>query len=231
MKREAIIKKDINTLKDIIAIKDIIVKKSTVMALALLIGAILITGCGQDGGESREKEPSLPLYPVVINGTEIRMGETSVQTLLDQGLSVTVSEMDSNNQITKYEIDPEAILEPNSFYSGASVQISDSIFAHIAMATDDVAVRMGDSTIAWMEFYLGGDETERAGITLNGVPVNEINQEKAIEMFPEFSSYDNYMASKYDPIYEYSLSFSQQDGLLSKFIIKRKYDVDWSGGQ
>lgn len=208
-----------------------ITKKNSVTALALLIGAMLITGCGQDGGESKEEEPALPLYPVAINGTEIRMGETSVQTLLDQGLSVTVSEMDSNNQITEYEIDPEAILEPNSYYSGASIQISDSIFAHIALATEDVAVRMGDSTIAWMEFYLSGDAEERSKITLNGVPVNEINQEKAIEMFPEFSSYDNYMSSKYDPDYEYSLNFSQQDGLLSKFTLKRKYDVDWSSGQ
>ena len=211
--------------------KKIVTKKSAVVALVLLLGAMLITGCGQDGGESKEKEPALPLYPVTVNGTEIRMGETTVQALLDQGLSVTVSEMDSNHQITKYEIDPEAILEPNSFYSGASIQISDSIFAHISMVTEDEVVRMGDSTIAWLEFYLGGDAEERANITLNGVPVNEIDHDKAIEMFPEFSSYDNYMSSKYDPIYEYSLSFSQQDGLLSKFIIKRKYDVDWSDSQ
>lgn len=211
--------------------KKIVTKKSAVVALVLLLGAMLITGCGQDGGESKEKEPALPLYPVTVNGTEIRMGETTVQALLDQGLSVTVSEMDSNHQITKYEIDPEAILEPNSFYSGASIQISDSIFAHISMVTEDEVVRMGDSTIAWLEFYLGGDAEERANITLNGVPVNEIDQDKAIEMFPEFSSYDNYMSSKYDPIYEYSLIFSQQDGLLSKFIIKRKYDVDWSDSQ
>lgn len=205
-------------------------KKSFITALALLFGTMLLmTGCGQDDSADKEKKPDLPLYPVTINGTEIRVGETTVQALLDQGLSVTVSEMDSNNHVTQYEVDPETILEPNSFYSGASVHIADNIFAHIAMATGATAVRMGDATIAWLEFYLGGDPEARSIIMLNGVPVNEINQEKAIEMFPDFNSYTNYMASKYDSFYKYTLSFSQQDGLLSKFLLERNYDVDWSG--
>lgn len=228
--KKSVFKKSVprNSIQNRIFQKKTFIGKRLSASLSLLLGLMLLTGCGDDSGESKEREPALPLYPVSINGTEIRMGETTVQTLLDQGLSVTVSEMDSNNQITQYEIDPEAILEPNSYYSGASVHISDSIFAHIAMATDDEAVRMGNSTIAWMEFYLGGETEERARIALNGVPVSEIDQEKAIEMFPEFSSYDYYMSSKYDPIYEYTLNFSQQDGLLSKFTVKRKYDVDWS---
>lgn len=205
-------------------------KNGFITMLALLLSAVLMTGCGEESS-NKEKEPPLPLYPVSINGTEIRMGETTVQTLLDQGLSVTVSEMDSSHQITKYEVDPESILEPNSFYTGATITITPSNFAHIAMATDEKAIRMGDATIAWLEFYLGGEAEDRAVIALNGVPVNEIDQEKAMEMFPEFSSYTNYMSSKYDPIYSYTLHFSQQDGLLSKFTVERHYDVDWSSGQ
>lgn len=205
-------------------------KKRLFAVLALCLGMTLMTGCGQEDSQ-KEEEPPLPLYPISINGTEIRIGETTVQTLLDQGISVTVSEMDSNNQITKYEIDPEAMLAPNSYYSGASVTISSSNFAHISMVTYQESIRMGDATIAMLEFYLGGEAEDRSVIALNGVPVNEIDQEKAIEMFPEFTSYDNYMSSKYDPVYSYTLHFSQQDGLLSKFTVKRNYDVDWSGGQ
>lgn len=200
-------------------------KKNLLTTLALFLGMMLITGCGQDDSP-KEEEPPQKLYPVSINGTEIRVGETTVQALLDQGLSVTVSEMDSSNHITTYEIDPEEMLEPDSYYSGASITITEHIFAHVSLATSD-PVRMGDAVIAMLEFYLGGDSEERSAIALNGVNVNELDQEKAEAMFPEFSSYTNYMAG-YGPDYEYSLSFGQQDGLLSKFTVKRKYDVDWS---
>lgn len=195
------------------------------------MGMALLTGCGQDSQPEAEveEEPPQQLYPVSINGQEIRVGETTVQTLLDQGLSVTVSEMDSSNQITTYEIDPEMELEANSYYSGASIAVTDSIFAHIAMVTDENAVRMGDAVIAYLEFYLDGTAEESAVIALNGVPVNEITQENALEMFPNFESY-GYNMKEYGKDYEYSLGFSQRDGSLNHFTIKKEYDVDWSSG-
>lgn len=201
-------------------------KKRFSIGLAMLLGIMLMTGCGKDS-EPVKEEPAQQCYPVSINGQEIRVGETTVQTLLDQGMTVTVSEMDSSNHITRYEIDPEMELEPNSYYSGASISITDSNFAHIHMVTDEKAVRMGDAVIAYLEFYLSSTPEENAIIALNGVPVTEISQEKAQEMFPEFKSYDYYML-EYGKDYEYSLSFSQQDGLLNKFTVKREYDVDWS---
>lgn len=209
--------------------KKIFTKKLITAGLAMVMGMALMTGCGQSGNTPKEEKPPQQCYPVTINGQEVRVGETTVQTLLDQGLVVTVSEMDSSNHITKYEIDPDMELESNSYYSGASISITDSNFAHISMVTDEEAVRMGDATIAMLEFYLGGTSEDRSAIELNGVPVNEITQEKAQEMFPDFSSYDYYM-HEYGDDYEYSLSFSQQDELLSHFILKREYDVDWSSG-
>lgn len=196
----------------------------------LLLGGMLLAGCGQteDSAPVQEEEPAQQLYPVSVNGTEIRVGETTVQTLLDQGFSVTVSEMDSNNQITKYEIDPDEMLDSRSYYSGASVFFGDHAFAHISMATGVTSTRMADAVIARLEFYMSGEPEDRSFIALNGVPVSEITQEKAQEMFPDFDSYDYYMRQSGDD-YEYVLNFSTEDNYLYTFTVEKEYDVDWTG--
>ena len=75
---------------------------------------------------------------------------------------------------------------------------------------------------------MGGEPEEWGIVSLNGVPVNEINQDKAHEMFPDFSIYD-YMMMMYGKEYNYSFQFSQQNDLLNHFTIEREYDVDWNG--
>nr|WP_296484480.1 hypothetical protein [uncultured Acetatifactor sp.] len=202
-------------------------KKKIAAGLIIVLSMVFSAGCGQGSEPSTEEAPPEEVYPISVNGVEIRVGETTVQTLLDAGYSVTVSEMDSNNQITQYEIDPEEQLEAMSYYSGASMWITDSTFAHISMATTS-ATRMGDAVIARLEFNMGGEPEEWGIVSLNGVPVNEINQEKGHEMFPDFSIYDYYMV-KYGNEYNYSLHFSQQNDLLYKFSVERDYDVDWNG--
>ena len=55
-----------------------------------------------------------------------------MQTLLDAGFKVTVSDSSADfSEITQFEIDPEQELEANTYYSGGSVWITDSIFANI----------------------------------------------------------------------------------------------------
>jgi len=203
-------------------------KKHLATVLAILLGAMLMTGCGQSE-EPEPEEPAEVLYPVSVNGTEIRVGETTVQALLDQGITVTVSEMGTDvTDITTYEVDPETELEPNSYYSGASIWISDSIFAHISMATDEETVKLGEATIARLEFSMvSATPEERSVIEFNGVPVSEISEEKANEMFPDFTSYDGGMLL-YGLDYSYSLSFSPEDDMLYQFSVEKEYDVDWN---
>ncbi len=197
------------------------------LLLALLVMAA--AGCGSKDKEDADETASV-VYPVTVDGAEVRVGETTVQTLLDRGLRVTVSEMVGNKQINEYEIDPEVKLDGNSYYSGGSVWLSDSVFMHISMVTpEDKAVRMGDAAIAYMEFSLtGGDEADLAKIELNGVPVTEITREKAGEMFPDFTG-DDIMwfspASMTD--YSYFTAYDM-DGKMVKFSVEKKYDVDWN---
>ena len=198
--------------------------------MLVLTAAMLLTGCSSQGGkkEAEETEPSQTRYPVSIDGKEILMGETKMQTLLDNGLRITVSEKTENNQINQIEIDSEMKMETNSYYSGGTIWITDSIFANVSLVTDKDAVKMGDAVIARLEFHLRREEkSDMERIAFNGVPVSEISREKAGEMFPDFKG-DDYMLFQNGTDYEYFMSFNQEDSMLDNFSITKEYDVDWT---
>lgn len=208
-------------------------RRRGILCLAMVMIMLPAAGCGgEEKGSSDEPEIEEVLYPITINGKEIRVGETKVQTLLDDGFKVTVSDMDENMQMTQYEIDPDAMLDANSYYTGGSVWITDSTFAHISIVTDEEPVRMGDAVIARLEFNLSSreDEAELAKIMFNGIPVNELTRERAGEEFPDFTGDDNMWFSSYKMReYEYFMSFSE--GKLNSFHAEKNYDVDWSSGE
>lgn len=198
--------------------------KKLVMSGMIMIAALLLAaGCGK-----KEEQEQQKLYPVSINGSEIRVGETTVQTLTDAGLKITVSQSTEDlSDISHYELDPDQQLEANTYYSGGSIWISDSVFAHISVATGDEAVTMGDAVIARLEFDLAGaGEEDLSGIQFDGVPVSELTREKAGEMCPDFSGDEN-MWLQYGPDYKYDLNFDSE-GKMIKLSIEKEYDVDWT---
>lgn len=200
-------------------------KKKWILGFILALVLITVAGCSDGSkGEDDTKASEEVLYPISVNGTEIRVGETTVQALLDAGLSVTVSE-----NFESYEVDPETELEANSYYTGASVWVTDSIFALISFVTEDEAVKLGDAVIARLEFQMYGEEDTSVleKITLNGVPITEITHAKAEEMFPDFTG-NEVMWLKKGLDYEYDLNFDMETTLLKSFTVARKYDVDWS---
>lgn len=202
------------------------------LKVGAVILAIMLISTGCSNNESSEPEaPETPpevLYPVSIDGNEIILGETTVQTLLDLGLNITVSEMTPDKKINKYEIDPDAVLDSNSYYSGASIWISEKVAAHIAMVTDEEAIRMGDAVIARLEFLLISAEPETLErIAFNKVPLNELSKAKAEEMFPDFTS-AGFTLIQYGLDYDYGLDFDQETNVITKLSLKKEYDIDWT---
>lgn len=206
--------------------------KKVIKTSILLIGVLMVmSGCGANSSEPKEAEKAQELYPVTIDGSEILVGQTTVQTLLDGGLRVTVSEKNADGQIEEFEVDPTAELEANSYYSGGSIWITDKIFAHISMVTGETSIPMGEAVVASLEFYFtSGDAGDLENIMFHGVSITEMNREKAGEMFPDFTG-DDYMLLEYGSDYKYFMSFSTVDGTLDRLTLQKEYDVDWNNQQ
>lgn len=209
-----------------------LLKRWGIIGAALLILAASAAGCGkqtQDGNEESEAQET-PLYPVSLNGTEIRVGETTMQTLLDAGFKVTVSEMTPDNQINEYEVDPTIELEPNMYYTGGSIWITEHTFAHISFVTGETTGTLGDATVARLEVNLSSQEdaANLEKIEFNGTPVTELSREKAGEDYPDFTGDEGMWFSTGGSDYKYGLYFDRSSGTLNSFSVECKYDVDWS---
>ena len=75
--------------------------------ISLLLAALMLflPACSQEDGQDEKTEEVL--LPISINGKEIKVGETTVQTLLDEGLEV--SWVDENYE--RITVDPATELE------------------------------------------------------------------------------------------------------------------------
>ena len=172
------------------------------LLIAALMLVILLPACSGEGGSSEKEQEKL--LPIKINGTEIRVGETTVQALLE--------------------------LEPNSYYTGGSIRLNDNIFAQISFVTEEEAIPLGEAVIARLEFYMHSEDDPAvlSKIEFDGVPVTELTREKAGEMYPDWTG-DEVMWLKYGLEYKYDLNFDMTSGQMTKFSVEREYDVDWSG--
>ncbi|EOS65670.1 hypothetical protein [Oscillibacter sp. 1-3] len=197
--------------------------KKTRALLGLLLTALmlLLSACGQADGGSEAEEA---LLPVSVNGKEIRVGETTLQTLLDEGLDV--SWVDENyNRVT---VDSATQLEANAYYTGGSMKVTDNMSFTISLATEE-AVPLGQAVIARLELNMAAEDDESVleTISFDGVPVTELTREKAGEMYPDWTG-NEVMWLHYGLEYKYDLNFDISSGNLSGFTVERTYDVDWN---
>lgn len=199
-------------------------KMRSPFCLLLMVILLFLSACGKDSGEPEESEETL--LPISINGKEVRVGETTVQTLLDEGLEV--SWVDENyNRIT---VDPTTELEANSYYTGGSISVTDHMFFTVSLATDEEDVLLGQAVIARLEAHMvtEDDKSVLEKISFDGVPVTELTREKAEEMYPDWTG-DEVMWLQYGLEYKYDLNFDMSTGDLTGFTVERTYDVDWNG--
>ena len=198
------------------------IRSLTCFLLAALM--LLLSACSQDGGDSQKAEEVL--LPISVNGKEIRVGETTVQTLLDEGLEVSWVD-ESFERIT---VDPSTMLEANAYYSGNSIKLTDNMSFSVSFVTDEEAVPLGQAVIARLELRMAAEDDKSVleTISFDGVPLTELTREKAGEKYPDWSGDEN-MWLHYGLEYKYTLTFNNADGTLTGFTVERTYDVDWNG--
>ncbi len=194
--------------------------------ISLLLAALMLflPACSQEDGQDEKTEEVL--LPISINGKEIKVGETTVQTLLDEGLEV--SWVDENYE--RITVDPATELEANSYYTGGSIKVTDNMSFSISLVTDEEAVSLGEAVIARLELQMAAEEDKSVleTISFDGVPVTELTQKKAVEKYPDWTG-NEVMWLCYGLEYKYDLNFDSSTGNLSAFTVARVYDVDWNG--
>ncbi len=197
------------------------------LCLFLAVFMLFLSACGKDDGESSQGGGGDDvLLPISINGKEVRVGETTVQTLLDEGFDVSWVD-ESYHRIT---VDPATQLEANSYYTGGSIKVTDNMRFAISFATDEEEVSLGQAVIARLELTMAAEDDKSVleTISFDGVPITELTQEKAAEKYPGWTG-NEVMWLHYGLEYKYDLNFDISTGYLNKFAVERTYDVDWNG--
>ncbi len=200
-------------------------KNRSLLCLMLAVLMLSLSACGANDDGADQEDNTEVLLPISINDKEIKVGETTLQTLLDEGFEV--SWVDENYE--RITIDPSTQLEANSYYTGGSIKVSDDLSFMISLATDE-EVPLGQAVIARLEATLA-TETDKSileKIAFDGVPVTELTQEKAAEKYPDWTG-NEVMWLHYGLEYKYDLNFDMSTGYLNKFAVERTYDVDWNG--
>jgi len=203
-------------------------KKNRVLFCLLLTALMLFLAACSKGeeGDGKDSGSDEVLLPISINGKEIRVGETTVQTLLDEGFEVSWVD-ESFNRIT---VDPTTQLEADSYYTGGSIKVTDNMSFLISFTTGEEAVPLWEAVIARLELTAAGEDDKSVleTISFDGVPITELTQKKAAEKYPDWTGNET-MWLHYGLEYKYDLNFDMYTGYLNKFAVERTYDVDWNG--
>lgn len=206
--------------------------------IALLVAMAVLTGCSGDkkigdpaasalqtgsGEAAKGPEFSPERLPVTIDDHEIIVGTTTIQDLLDDGFSLTVSEWDET-QIYQYELDPKEELTAGTENSEISFWITDTAFARVSVAARTGDIRLGDAPITRFELHLSLDENDTLpqDILVDGVPVTEMSRARAGELFPDFEQGDLSVNMKGSD-YKCSLLFSPKTLNLYQFSLSDTY--------
>lgn len=201
-------------------------KVHSLLCLLLALLLLFLSACGQNNGDSQEEEDNEVLLPISVNGKEIKVGETTVQALLDEGLEV--SWVDEN--YNRVAVEPTTELEANTYYTGGSIKVTDNMSFSISLVTDEEAVSLGQAVIARLELRMAAEDDKSVleKLAFDGIPVTEFTQEKAVEKYPDWTG-NEVMWLHYGSEYKYDLLFDMATGYLNGFNVERTYDVDWNG--
>lgn len=209
-------------------------KRTLIKGFVISLSAILLAGCSPENKEEPQpEEPSNPRefllqdhsIPVSIDDTEILVGKTTLQTLLDQELPVRIAELTERGSLRDREVDPEETLEANTSFDNAFFWISEGAYIHLSLEAGDEALPIKDARITRLELHLS-HKTEKlpANVRINGIPVTEISFDQAGEQFPDFREHDLTL-KQLGADYSCTLKFSSKSKMLYQFSLLESDEI------
>lgn len=205
-------------------------KKILLMGILSIIMAFLATGCSDDKQASDEqKENKISLaYPITIDGTEIKIRETTIGELLNNGFEINVLEQNETGSIDRYTIDLDTRAEPDTYYSGGTLSKDNILYGNIALITDKSVDTLKDAVIARLEIRLGTNEFDPKDISFANIPLSELTFDKANEELKGLEALGNLknLMSGRDDEYDISLQFNPDGGVVV-VSVEGIYDIDF----
>lgn len=173
---------------------------------ACLLLAALLAGCGE-----KDIDPTIKLLD-----TEVKVGETQIQTLLDAGFELC--QYDSGDW---YSIPEDVDLDADSYYGDITVIHGEEIIGDISIVTDE-AVPLGEGKVADVIIY---NDAPMDRVSYMGTPLSEMTQEKAKELVPGLEDAGdgilNYEKGDYIVRFGY-----EDDGSFGAMFLSRYYEVE-----
>lgn len=187
--------------------------KRVLGAAAALALAVSVIGCGAGKEE---------IYPLSVDGTEITLDQTTVQTLYDAGFEISVMDT-STGSVQWYAIEEDMPLDADSVYTGIYIGKGDERYASIGVVTED-ACEMKDGVI----YSLTSAEDGLDKIAIASVLLTDLTEEKALEIEKKLGANEYYQSYVTDKKILRITRENGATGAVTKLEVEVRYDIDYT---
>ena len=187
--------------------------KRVLGAAAALALAVSVIGCGAGEGE---------IYPLSVDGTEITLDQTTVQTLYDAGFEISVMDT-STGSVQWYAIEEDMPLDADSVYTGIYIGKAGERYASIGVVTED-ACEMKDGVIYSLTSAGGGLDK----VAIASVLLTDLTGEKALEIEKKLEANEYYQSYVTDKRILRITRENGAAGAVTKLEVEVRYDIDYT---
>lgn len=185
-------------------------------ALGIAAAMVFLAAAAGCGGEKEA------IYPLSVDGTEITLDQTTMQTIYDAGFEVSVMDT-SVGSVQWYEIEADMPLDADSVYTDIYIGKGGEPYASVSVVTGEAcAVRDG------VVYFLKSEEGGLDKIAIASVPLTELTGEKALEIEPKLESNEYYQSCVTDSRILRITRENGAAGAVTKLEVEVRYDIDYT---
>lgn len=180
------------------------------IALAAAAAAVFLTAAGCGGGKEE-------IYPLSVDGTEITLDQTTMQTIYDAGFEVSVMDT-SIGSVQWYEVEADMPLDADSVYTGIYIGKGGEPYAVIGVVTEEACAVRDGVVYSFMSAEGGLDK-----ISIASVPLAELTGEKALEIEERLKAGEDGQSYVTD---SRILRITRESGAVTELEVEVRYDID-----
>lgn len=177
-------------------------------ALSFLAAA---AGCGSGKEE---------IYPLAVDGTEIVLDQTAMQTIYDAGFEVSVMDT-STGSIQWYEVEPDMPLDVDSIYTEIYIGKGGEPYAVVGVVTEEACAVKNGVIYSFTSAEGGLDK-----ISISSVPLTDLTEEKALEIEEKLEANGYYQSCVTESKILRITRENGATGAVTKLEVEVRYDIE-----